>query len=65
MSDEFLGQVLSREVADAIEASGADICGENGEYHTFTFDGPIFKNKVHYSFKDKIINDKYTLFTIE
>jgi uncharacterized protein (TIGR00290 family) len=40
MPDEFLGQVLTRDAANAIEKSGADICGENGEYHTFAFDGP-------------------------
>jgi len=25
-----------------------DPCGENGEFHTFTFDGPIFKNPVDF-----------------
>jgi uncharacterized protein (TIGR00290 family) len=23
---------------------GADLCGENGEFHTFVFDGPIFRS---------------------
>ena len=23
-----------------------DICGENGEFHTFVYDGPIFKEKI-------------------
>jgi uncharacterized protein (TIGR00290 family) len=25
----------------------ADPCGENGEFHTFVFDGPIFKSPIH------------------
>lgn len=25
-----------------------DPCGENGEFHTFTFDGPLFKNPVEF-----------------
>ena len=25
---------------------GADPCGENGEFHTFVFDGPIFRNPI-------------------
>ncbi len=25
---------------------GVDICGENGEYHSFVFDGPIFQYPV-------------------
>jgi uncharacterized protein (TIGR00290 family) len=27
---------------------GVDVCGENGEFHTFTFKGPIFKNSIKY-----------------
>lgn len=26
--------------------TGVDPCGENGEFHTFCYDGPIFKNKI-------------------
>ena len=65
MSDEFLGQVLTRNVADAIEKSGADICGENGEYHTFTFDGPLFKETVDYTIKERLRRDKYATLSIE
>jgi len=25
----------------------ADPCGENGEFHTFVFDGPIFHSAIH------------------
>ncbi|WP_455616700.1 Dph6-related ATP pyrophosphatase [Eisenbergiella sp.] len=25
--------------------ANADICGENGEYHSFVFDGPIFSSR--------------------
>ncbi len=46
MSEAFLGCQLTRDIVDGIAQSGADICGENGEYHTFVSDGPIFKRKV-------------------
>ena len=65
MPRDFVGQILSREVADAIESSGADICGENGEYHTFVFDGPIFKNKVDLSVREKFERDKYFILDID
>jgi diphthamide synthase (EF-2-diphthine--ammonia ligase) len=26
--------------------SNVDPCGENGEFHTFVFDGPIFRNSI-------------------
>jgi uncharacterized protein (TIGR00290 family) len=61
----FLGQVLTKETADAIEESGADICGENGEYHTFVFDGPIFKNKIELSAGEKFERDHYCILPIE
>lgn len=27
---------------------GIDPCGENGEFHTFVYDGPIFKNRIDF-----------------
>jgi diphthine-ammonia ligase len=50
MDGRFLGQTLTRELADQIEAEGADICGENGEYHTFVYDGPMFLHPVNLPF---------------
>jgi len=49
LSNDFLGQRLTKELAERIAATGADICGENGEYHTFVSDGPIFKTPVAFT----------------
>lgn len=38
----FAGLELGPEVLAALPAE-VDPCGENGEYHTFVFDGPMFK----------------------
>ena len=65
LSKDFLGKTLSLEVADSIEKSGADICGENGEYHTFVYDGPIFKNKIDLYIKEKFEKDKYFILNID
>ena len=65
MPKEFLGQILTRETADSIDKSGTDICGENGEYHTFTFDGPMFSNKIDFTVKEKIEKDKYIILDID
>ena len=65
MPKNFLGEILSRKVADLIEESGADICGENGEYHTFVFDGPIFNNKIDFVEKEKLERDKYYILSID
>jgi uncharacterized protein (TIGR00290 family) len=38
---EFAGCELTLELLDSMP-SGIDPCGENGEFHTFVFDGPMF-----------------------
>jgi diphthine-ammonia ligase len=42
----LLGRTLDQAVLAKIEAAGADACGENGEFHTFVVDGPIFRGAV-------------------
>jgi uncharacterized protein (TIGR00290 family) len=34
-------------------AYNVDPCGENGEYHSFVYDGPNFQNAVQFSMKNK------------
>ena len=65
ISGEFSGKTLSIETADEIEKSGADICGENGEYHTFVYDGPIFSKKIDYITHEKISRDKYLIIPLD
>ncbi len=65
MDEKFLGQILTRELADEIEKCGADICGENGEYHTFAFDGPLFSNQVSYTTEEKVHSDNYVILPIK
>lgn len=54
MSPEFLGRDLSHELLEEIEKTGADVCGENGEYHTVVYDGPLFKTPLNLNFSKKI-----------
>jgi uncharacterized protein (TIGR00290 family) len=40
---------VGRQIDEALLAElppGVDPCGENGEFHTFVFDGPIFRRRV-------------------
>jgi uncharacterized protein (TIGR00290 family) len=66
MPDTFLGKMLTKETAAEIEQAGADICGENGEYHTFTFDGPLFSGakKIEYAVGEKIEKENYSILPI-
>ena len=65
LPEDFLGRILSREVVDEIERHGADICGENGEYHTFVYDGPLFNKRVDFSAKERLIMGKYAVLDLE
>lgn len=64
LSEQFAGKILTKKIAEDIENCGADICGENGEYHTFAFDGPLFKNPVEFKSNDMIYHDKYAIIPI-
>ena len=50
---EWLGRELNKNSVKDLKAlakkSGMDPCGENGEYHTMTIDGPIFKETIEIS----------------
>ncbi|GJM62871.1 diphthine--ammonia ligase [Persicobacter diffluens] len=42
LGEEFIGRIIDQEFLDALP-EGVDPCGENGEFHTFVYDGPIFE----------------------
>ncbi len=42
---EFCGRILDHEFLKDLP-EGIDPCGENGEFHTFVYDGPIFSEPV-------------------
>ena len=52
-TEEWLGRELNKDSVKDLRAlakkSGMDPCGENGEYHTMTIDGPIFKEMIEIS----------------
>jgi uncharacterized protein (TIGR00290 family) len=47
LSKEFCGREFDRQFIRDLPA-GVDACGENGEFHTFVFDGRLFKEPVAY-----------------
>jgi uncharacterized protein (TIGR00290 family) len=38
---------------------GVDPCGENGEFHTFVFDGPVFKTPIAFRIGEKVLRDGF------
>ncbi len=58
VNDAFLGEhrVGEEITEDFIKTlqNNIDPCGENGEYHSFCYDGPIFKSLIKFSVGEKI-----------
>jgi len=56
LGPEFVGRLLDRQfVADLPE--GIDPCGENGEFHSFVFDGPVFRRPVPLQVGQTVLRD--------
>lgn len=62
---EFLGKELTKEVVNEIKKLGCDPSGENGEYHTLVFDGPIFKHGIKFDKVNKEIVGDFGYLTIK
>ncbi len=45
LGKEFCGREFDRQFLESLP-SGVDPCGENGEFHTFVYAGPIFKKEL-------------------
>lgn len=58
LDKSFAGRIINKDFVKDLPAN-VDPCGENGEFHTFVFDGPIFKEPVPFK-KGEIVYKKYT-----
>lgn len=47
LDKSFAGKMIDESFIKDLPKN-VDPCGENGEFHTFTFDGPLFKNPVEF-----------------
>lgn len=48
LNKSFAGRLFDMEFLNDLP-SGVDPCGENGEFHTFVFDGPIFSRPIEFA----------------
>lgn len=51
-NEDFVGTILNQDVIDTLPI-GIDPCGENGEFHTFCFEGPLFKTAIPFEIGEK------------
>ncbi len=53
LGKDFVGEVITKDFLKELPKN-VDPCGENGEFHTFVYDGPIFKKAISFTVGDKI-----------
>lgn len=54
----FAGRVIDQRFLDDLPDT-VDPCGENGEFHTFVFDGPIFRSPVRFTLGETVLRDAF------
>ncbi|GAB1857363.1 diphthine--ammonia ligase [Flavobacteriaceae bacterium MHTCC 0001] len=55
-TEDFVGTIIDTHFINNLP-EGVDPCGENGEFHTFCFDGPIFNNSVTFEIGEKVYRE--------
>ena len=54
--EDIVGKELTPGLIDSLPPD-VDVCGENGEFHTFAFKGPIFSKKIKYKTGEKVFKE--------
>jgi len=57
LDKSFCGRMIDRSFVKDLPKN-VDVCGENGEYHSYVFDGPIFKKSIAFT-KGDIVYREY------
>jgi len=57
--EDFLGREINYDLISEIKKKNICCCGENGEFHTFVYDGPIFKKKIIINETEKILKEGF------
>jgi uncharacterized protein (TIGR00290 family) len=57
LDKSFVGRIIDQDFINDLPEN-VDVCGENGEFHTFTFDGPLFSKPIDFEIGE-IVYRKY------
>ncbi len=56
LGGQFVGRVIDKEFLSELPST-VDACGENGEYHSFVYDGPLFTEKIAFTTGEVVLRD--------
>lgn len=54
--EQFVGQIIDADLTSKLPLD-IDVCGENGEFHTFAYEGPIFKKPIYFKIGEKVFKE--------
>jgi len=58
LDDSFVGREINEKFLAELPL-GVDPCGENGEFHSFVYDGPGFVERVEFRLGEKVLRDGF------
>jgi uncharacterized protein (TIGR00290 family) len=56
LGKEFVGREINEDFLSELP-DGVNPCGENGEFHSFVYDGPVFKKPIAFSLGEKVLRE--------
>jgi uncharacterized protein (TIGR00290 family) len=56
LGSQFAGRVIDEQFLSGLPPN-VDACGENGEFHSFVYDGPIFKQRVSFTLGEIVLRE--------
>jgi uncharacterized protein (TIGR00290 family) len=62
LGERFAGRLFDKEFLSDLPKN-VDPCGENGEFHSFVHDGPIFRKPIRCSIGETVLRDERYYFT--
>lgn len=58
LDQKFVGRIIDDRFLTELPPD-VDPCGENGEFHSFAFDGPVFKKRIRFTIGEVVLRDSF------
>ncbi len=58
-SKDFVGREVNKELLAGLKSRNICPCGENGEFHTFVIDGPMFKRRIEILESEPVLKEGF------
>jgi len=66
LDESWVGRTIDEKFIEDLKAlPNVDLCGENGEFHSFVYDGPIFTKRIDITKTDKVQINGYWFLDIQ